>query len=271
MRSNNRQQWDALSFDRVLESQLSLPLLARLIKSIRAPSKTNSRSYCKTAAWAVSLALHAVAFGVVWHHLTRPGASPALASTPAGGSELPVSLLDKTNADASPPPVSPPDAQPPGHTAISPPIITSSSAIAVMAAPTPPGIRTAAPLSYTGLTGQPQARHGGGGRGPRGGVSGSRQEAFLPPRYMQNPAPDYPPAAQRQRQQGTVLLRVTVSANGRPLEIRVSKSSGSVALDEAAIRGVRKWLFEPARLGERSVVATVEIPVSFRLARGGGS
>ncbi|HSD60344.1 MAG TPA: energy transducer TonB [Burkholderiales bacterium] len=83
--------------------------------------------------------------------------------------------------------------------------------------------------------------------------------------YLSNPPPDYPVAARRRGQEGTVLLSVLVSEAGLPKEIRLAKSSGTPVLDEAALEAVKGWKFVPARQGAQSVAAWVEVPIRFRL------
>lgn len=90
-------------------------------------------------------------------------------------------------------------------------------------------------------------------------------EPLTPARYRRNPAPDYPPEARRRREEGVVLLRVTVDARGRVETAEVAQSSGSDLLDEAARKAVRRWEFEPARRGRKAVPSTVTVPVRFRL------
>lgn len=85
------------------------------------------------------------------------------------------------------------------------------------------------------------------------------------PRPIHTPPPRYPPNAQRRGQQGTVLLRVQVDANGRPEDIDVIDGSGFRSLDRAAAEAVRRWHFEPARRDGRPVRGTVEVPVEFTL------
>lgn len=86
-------------------------------------------------------------------------------------------------------------------------------------------------------------------------------------RYRRNPAPDYPDEARRLRQEGVVLLRVQVSAKGRVDGVEIERSSGSPSLDQAAMRAVLRWEFEPARRGDAPVASTVTVPVRFRLDR----
>jgi TonB family C-terminal domain len=74
-------------------------------------------------------------------------------------------------------------------------------------------------------------------------------------------------AAQRRHQAGTVWLIVRVTANGRAARVELTRSSGFPLLDEAAMAAVRRWEFEPARVGAQAVASTIEIPVHFKLRR----
>ncbi len=85
--------------------------------------------------------------------------------------------------------------------------------------------------------------------------------------YRLNPTPDYPPMALRRGWEGTVRLRVTLDIQGHPTRVDLAASSGYPMLDESALAAVRRWQFRPAtRLGE-AVVATVEVPIAFKLKR----
>ena len=92
-----------------------------------------------------------------------------------------------------------------------------------------------------------------------------------PPRfdaaYLDNPAPSYPALARRTREEGRVLLRVLVSADGRAQTVDLARSSGSERLDDAAIEAVRRWRFVPARRGDENIAAHVHVPVVFSLRR----
>ncbi len=83
--------------------------------------------------------------------------------------------------------------------------------------------------------------------------------------YLQNPAPVFPPLSRRQGEQGKVLLRVKVSAEGHPVAVDLEKSSNFVRLDEAARLAVSRWRFVPARRGEQAVEGSVIVPIVFRL------
>ena len=87
------------------------------------------------------------------------------------------------------------------------------------------------------------------------------------PRYRNNPAPEYPVAAKRRREEGEVRLSVTVSPDGRPLRISLFRSSGHALLDQAAMDAVLRWTFEAARAAGEPVEDRVIVPVRFSLSR----
>ena len=92
---------------------------------------------------------------------------------------------------------------------------------------------------------------------------------IIPPNYnadyLHNPPPAYPPVARRLGEQGRVLLRVLVTADGEADQVEVRTSSGSPRLDAVALETVRRWKFLPARQGDRPLAAWVLVPISFRL------
>ena len=92
---------------------------------------------------------------------------------------------------------------------------------------------------------------------------------LIPPQfnadYLDNPAPPYPPLARRMREQGKVVLRVLVSADGRAEKVELRATSGSPRLDQSAQETVKHWKFVPARQGDEKVAAWVLVPISFTL------
>jgi len=85
------------------------------------------------------------------------------------------------------------------------------------------------------------------------------------PLYRENPAPEYPPLARRRGLEGTVVLAVQVDVTGRAAEVLVNHSSGQPLLDEAALKAVKSWRFEPGRRGIEPVAMQVLVPVRFGL------
>lgn len=90
-----------------------------------------------------------------------------------------------------------------------------------------------------------------------------------PPRsdaaYLNNPRPVYPLAARRRGDQGTVLIRVLVTADGLAASVSLEKSSGHPALDEAALSAVKTWRFIPARLGTQAIESPYVVPIVFKM------
>jgi len=86
-----------------------------------------------------------------------------------------------------------------------------------------------------------------------------------PPRLLNNRPPTYPMAAVVNHQEGTVLLRVRITAEGDVGGVEIILSSGHPILDAAAAGAVRTWHFLPAHRGRRPVPATVRLPVRFSL------
>lgn len=82
--------------------------------------------------------------------------------------------------------------------------------------------------------------------------------------YVKAPPPAYPRTEIRNGVGGTVLLRVLVDVDGRPLEVVVLDSSGNRNLDRSARENVLKnWLFQPAMRDGQPVQAYGKVPVVF--------
>lgn len=77
--------------------------------------------------------------------------------------------------------------------------------------------------------------------------------------------PKYPALAYRNREEGSVLVRADVGADGVPGNVSLVRRSGSRDLDQAALAAVREWHFRPAIENGRAVASTVEVPIDFRL------
>ena len=130
-----------------------------------------------------------------------------------------------------------PEQQPP--TAATP-VVAAPPVVAP--SPPPPAVAVAAPVAVAPLI-------------------GARYNAA----YLNNPEPKYPPLSRRLGEEGKVLLKVRVSAEGLPLGIDLEKSSSFARLDAAARQAVAGWRFVPARRGDEAVEASVIVPIVFRL------
>ena len=83
--------------------------------------------------------------------------------------------------------------------------------------------------------------------------------------FLNNPQPSYPVFAKKRQQEGTVMLKVKVSTEGKAEVVELAESSGFSLLDEAAQLAVAKWQFIPARHGDVVVIASVIVPIRFAL------
>jgi TonB family protein len=98
--------------------------------------------------------------------------------------------------------------------------------------------------------------YGGGAYRVGGGVSA--------PKALYAPDPEYSEEARKAKYQGTVVLWLVVSADGKPQQIRVQRPLG-MGLDEKAVEAVRLWRFEPARKDGQAVPVMINVEVNFRL------
>jgi TonB family protein len=111
----------------------------------------------------------------------------------------------------------------------------------------------------------------GGGLGPGegGGTGGGAFRAGVngvgSPQCIYCPQPEYSDEARKAKYQGTVLLDVIVTSDGRVLNPRVLKGPG-LGLEEKAIAQVLKWKMRPA-VGPngKPVTCQVNIEVTFHL------
>lgn len=87
----------------------------------------------------------------------------------------------------------------------------------------------------------------------------------IKPDYLRNQPPEYPKLAKQMRQEGLVILRVEVDQKGVPTTVEVEQGSGYQLLDQAALKAVKRWRFQPERIGGVPVKSKVSIPVRFRL------
>ena len=84
--------------------------------------------------------------------------------------------------------------------------------------------------------------------------------------YAHAPPPVYPRAALRDHLTGTVMLKVLVDVDGRPLEVNIAQSSGHRELDRAALDHVlKRWTFRPAMKNGQAVQAVGLVPIAFNL------
>jgi protein TonB len=95
-------------------------------------------------------------------------------------------------------------------------------------------------------------------QGVRGGVVDTYDED---PRPLEMERPEYPGAAGRKGIAGRVRLLILINERGDVEDAEIIESIAE--LDDAALRCVRDWKFEPARKGGQPTPAYVVAPIAF--------
>ena len=81
----------------------------------------------------------------------------------------------------------------------------------------------------------------------------------------QNFPPVYPKLSKRLKEQGTVILSMLISAQGRIEAISIQESSGFSRLDQAALTAAAKWRYEPATINGKAIANSYLMPIEFKL------
>lgn len=86
-----------------------------------------------------------------------------------------------------------------------------------------------------------------------------------PPRAISpKPEPDYTDEARQAHIQGTVVLDVTIRADGTGKVNKVERGLG-YGLDEKAIEAFEKWRFEPGKVDGMPVAVQLQVTINFHL------
>lgn len=83
--------------------------------------------------------------------------------------------------------------------------------------------------------------------------------------YLNNAPPSYPRVSKRLGEQGTVLIHVLISTEGRAEKAEILTSSGHARLDETALTTVKTWRFVPGTLNGVPEAMWFNVPVRFVL------
>lgn len=191
--------------------------------------------------------------------LARP--APPLPETaeekPEEGPPKPGQVVQKPAAVALPeqkPPVVPAPRPASGTRKKDPPVRTERTDHFASVAPLPTNAsRPATP---------PAGGAGEASAGPESAAANLRQAV---PLAADNRPPAYPALARKRGWEGRVLLAVEVAVDGTAQAVRLQTGSGHELLDEAALRAVRQWRFQPGTRDGVPVAMQVLVPVHFIL------
>jgi len=96
------------------------------------------------------------------------------------------------------------------------------------------------------------------------GTAAPTANALTPPKLITFVDATYPAAAKAARLQAQVDLELTIDATGKVTEVRTVTPVGN-SFDEAAVEAARKFVFEPARRGDRAIPARIRYRYVFEL------
>ncbi len=178
--------------------------------------------------------------------------------------------FDVTEEPPPPPPEEEPPPPPPDQpTQVQPPPVVSPPPIVRTNTPPPPvsAVATAppAPITYTAPPAPPAPVSAPTPPAPPRVVQTAKAKGDLRTLFSLD---DYPSAAQRNEEEGTVRVRLTVGANGRVSDCSVTQSSGSSSLDAATCRIIRsRGRFTPAvdAAGNPTTDTVNSPPITWRL------
>lgn len=211
---------------------------------------------------------------------TAEADQPETTPEPQQQPEPPTPLVERTEATPPPEPEPPPPqevaaAEPEIKVVLPPPDEPPPPTAAEMKPVAPPKPRppqpkpavAPRPTAQAAVTKAPVPDAGNASITQQQAAASSSLVAFEgKPRYRIPPTPAvYPPRSIELGQQGEVMVRVRLDADGTAAEIMVWRSSTFPLLDRAALTAVRGWHFLPALRDGRPVAAWVEIPVRFHL------
>ena len=83
--------------------------------------------------------------------------------------------------------------------------------------------------------------------------------------YLQNPKPAYPTLSKRLGEQGKVVVRVLIGADGNAQKAEIHQSSGYSRLDQAALNTVLAWRYVPGKRGSVPETMWFNVPINFIL------
>nr|WP_233506020.1 energy transducer TonB [Rhodoferax lacus] len=83
--------------------------------------------------------------------------------------------------------------------------------------------------------------------------------------YLHNPKPEYPGQSRRRAEQGKVLLRVFIGADGLAQKAEIKTSSGFARLDQAALATVLAWRYAPGKRAGVPEAMWFDVPINFVL------
>jgi protein TonB len=83
--------------------------------------------------------------------------------------------------------------------------------------------------------------------------------------YLHNAKPTYPLHSRRLGEQGKVVVRVLIGADGMARKAEIRTSSGFDRLDQAALATAQRWRYVPGKRGGVAEAMWFNVPINFVL------
>ena len=200
--------------------------------------------------------------------LTLEGAAPdTAASATSDGARRPDALSDAKEATPSRPvpetPAEPPPLPPPAPL---PEPALASPAAQPLSAPANAPVRELSDLSDTSDVSDPSDTPA-----PSGPVATLEAGGAAVGQINSHPSlerairPTYPIGSRRRGEEGTVIVDVSVGADGRAAAVTLVSSSGFPDLDRAAVRAAEQARFNPGTRNGKPVASAARLTLIFRL------
>jgi len=182
-------------------------------------------------------------------------------------------LLMVDLAAAAPPPPPPPAPPPPDPQSRSlPPTVPGVPPVALpLSLPNAPALPEQAqpqPSAAPAPAAAPASAAAVPARAPAAAGPATISSNALDSTLIAGAPPRYPHDSRRKREQGTVELLVIVGTDGRVEAISIARSSGSPRLDDAALKAVRGWRWQPVRRDGQAVKVRGIVEIPFVLTSG---
>ena len=181
---------------------------------------------------------------------------PVVVEKPVAAKPATPARVPTPTAAPTPAPVAPPMPQAPAVVTPEP----SPNAPTAAAAPSPPAALPAARGPVTDAGGAASSTGTAGPSGPSKIDLPSSDAA-----YLNNPLPLYPPMSKRLQEEGTVVMKVLVGADGTVKQIDVKQTSGFERLDRAAMAAMKTWRFVPGKRNGVAEAMWTDAPFRWKL------
>ena len=157
---------------------------------------------------------------------------------------------DPPPAESPPPPQQAVPTPPQAQIIAPPPIVTTAERPVIQASAVLPPVSDPAPKAAPA---------------PPAVARGPENLGEISARMISAKPPQYPMDSRRQHEEGTVVLSVLLSVEGLVSDVSVSRSSGFMRLDRAAMEAVRGWRWSPVMRDGTPVMVRGSVTIPFVL------